>query len=374
MTLNSRLTCVYLPISTWADITSVVWSVEVEWMSGLRYGWKVLLKCKVFIPFLQTADQSSDSPSCLAASCFKAIWTLGLCRKSEGSNSRAVMQTGVTAFAQIHFLALAGLLIRCCYAGIVLFLIYLWPAKGPSASVSLTPRQALWAPHYSFQEESIAIPFLRPQRAELTCLCQPSYCEVRAQNEACSFSHQVHKAHNTTAIKKYFPKPFTFYLFCLRQQSLGFLPFKFFSWPTEEGVGQASRGHGFGKPRSSLEVPWCINSSDLAVLISPLPFRFNFNPCWRQHLILTFSDLPFFFCLLLLFRGDGGWDVVFCKMSRSLPGELTAKVFYMYMGYQDETFLLRNIGWDRQTFLLPQRDRQAHCCQALKYLACFLLP
>lgn len=236
-TLSSHLTCVYLPISTWADITSVVWSVEVEWMPRLRYGWKVLLKCKVFILSLQTADQSSDSPSCLAASCFKAVWTLGLCGKSEGSNSRAVMQTGVTAFAQIHFLALAGLLIRCCYAGIVLFLICLWPAKGPSASVSLTPQQALWAPHYSFQEESIAILLLRLQRAELTCLCQPTYCEVRAQNEGYSFFHQVHEAHNATTKIHYFLKPFTFYLFCLRQQSLGFLPFKFFSWPTGEGVG-----------------------------------------------------------------------------------------------------------------------------------------
>lgn len=160
----------------------------------------MLVKRKVFIPSLQTADQSSDSPSCLAASCFKAIWTLGLCGKSEGSNSRAVMLTGVTAFAQIHFLALARLLIRCCYAGIVLFLICLWPAKGPSASVSLTPQQALWAPHYSFQEESIAIPFLCPQRAELACLCQPGYCKVRAQNEGCSFSLHVHEAHNITTI------------------------------------------------------------------------------------------------------------------------------------------------------------------------------
>lgn len=32
-TLSSHLTCVYLPISTWADITSAVWSVEAGWMS-----------------------------------------------------------------------------------------------------------------------------------------------------------------------------------------------------------------------------------------------------------------------------------------------------------------------------------------------------
>ncbi|KAI1234473.1 hypothetical protein IHE44_0003525, partial [Lamprotornis superbus] len=60
--------------------------------------------------------------------------------------------------------------------------------KGPSASVSLTPRQALWAPHYSFQEESIAIPLLRPQRAELTCLCQPSYCEPE-EKESDIYTH-----------------------------------------------------------------------------------------------------------------------------------------------------------------------------------------
>lgn len=195
-------------------------------MSWIRYGWKVLLKCKVFVLSLQTADQGSDSPSCLAASCFKAVWTLGLCGKSEGSNSRAVMQTGVTAFAQIHFLALAGLLIRCCYAGIVLFLICLWPAKGPSASVSLTPRQALWAPHYSFQEESIAIPLLRPQRAELTCLCQSSYWKVRAQSEGLQFLTRYTK-HDTTTVIQYFLNSPTFYLFWLKQQSLCFLPFKF---------------------------------------------------------------------------------------------------------------------------------------------------
>lgn len=104
-TLNSHLTCVYLPISTWADITSVVWSVEVEWMSRKCCGCKVLLKRKVFILSLQTADRSSDSPACLAVPCFKAVWTLGLCGKSEGSNSRAVIQTGVTAFAQLPLLS-----------------------------------------------------------------------------------------------------------------------------------------------------------------------------------------------------------------------------------------------------------------------------
>lgn len=132
----------------------------------------------------------------------------------------------------------------------MLFLICLWPAKGPSASVSLTPQQALWAPHYSFQEESIAILVLHPQSTELTCLCQPSYCEVRAQNEGCSFAHQVHEAHNDTTIIQYFLKPFT-YLFCLRQQNLDSLPFKFsLLLPTGEGVGQAGCGHGFGKPGS----------------------------------------------------------------------------------------------------------------------------
>lgn len=180
------------------------------------------------------------------------------------------MQTGVTAFAQIHFLALAGLLIRCCYAGIVLFLICLWPAKGPSASVSLTPLQALWAPHYSFQEESIAIPLLCPQRAELTCLCQPSYWKVRTQNEGCSFSLQVHEAHNATTIIQYYLKPFTFYLFCLGQQSLDFLPFKI----------SLLLAHRRGSGTDQLWpwvweiwklVPRYINSSDLAVLISPLP-------------------------------------------------------------------------------------------------------
>lgn len=105
MTLNSHLTCVYLPISTRADITSVVWSVEVEWMSRKCCGRKVLLKCKVFLPPLQTADRSSDSPACLAVSCFKAVWTLGLCGKSGGGNSGAVMQTGVTAFAQLPLLS-----------------------------------------------------------------------------------------------------------------------------------------------------------------------------------------------------------------------------------------------------------------------------
>lgn len=30
--------------------------------------------------------------------------------------------------------------------------------------------------------------------------------------------------------------------------------------------------------------------------------------------------------------------------------------------------------WLRQTDIPPATERQAHCCQALKYLACFLLP
>lgn len=65
----------------------------------------MLLKRKVFISSLQTADQSSDSPACLAVSCFTAVWTLGLCGKWEGSNSGAVLQTGVTAFAQLPLLS-----------------------------------------------------------------------------------------------------------------------------------------------------------------------------------------------------------------------------------------------------------------------------
>lgn len=65
----------------------------------------MLLKRKVFIASLQTADRSSDSPACLAVSCFKAVWTVGLCGKSGGGNSGAVMQTGVTAFAQLPLLS-----------------------------------------------------------------------------------------------------------------------------------------------------------------------------------------------------------------------------------------------------------------------------
>ena len=164
-TLNSHLTCVYLSVSSWADITSVVWSVEVERMSRKCHGWRVLLKRKVFIPSLQTADRSSDSPACLAVSCFKAVWTLGLCRSRKaviaGLRCGQVSQPSLS----FHFWALARLLIRSCYAGIVLFLICLWPAKGLTASVSLTPLQALWAPHYSFREENIAIRLLCPQRA-----------------------------------------------------------------------------------------------------------------------------------------------------------------------------------------------------------------
>lgn len=110
----------------------------------------MLLKWKAFVPSLQTADGSSDSPACLAVSCFKAAWPLGLC-------GEAAMQTGVTVRA--------GLSIRSCYAGIVLFLICLWPAKGLTASVSLTPLRALRASHYSFREENIAIRLLSPWRA-----------------------------------------------------------------------------------------------------------------------------------------------------------------------------------------------------------------
>lgn len=96
---------VFLLLSTWANITSVVWSVEVEWVSRKCCGWEVFLKCKVFVLSLQMADWSSDSPACPALSCFKAIWTLALCGKSEGSNSRAEMQAGVTAFAQLPLLS-----------------------------------------------------------------------------------------------------------------------------------------------------------------------------------------------------------------------------------------------------------------------------
>lgn len=81
---------------------------------------------------------------------FLASKPLGLC-------GEAAMQTGATARA--------GLSIRSCYAGIVLFLICLWPAKGLTASVSLTPRRALWASHYSFREENIEIRLLSPRRA-----------------------------------------------------------------------------------------------------------------------------------------------------------------------------------------------------------------
>lgn len=74
------------------DVSEMLWMKSVAGKGGIH-----------IVP-LQTADQSSDSAACLAVSCFKAVWTLGLCRKSEGSNSRAVMQTGVTALAQFPLL------------------------------------------------------------------------------------------------------------------------------------------------------------------------------------------------------------------------------------------------------------------------------
>lgn len=185
-------------------------------MSWKCCGWKVLLKRKIFIPSLQTADRSSGSPACLAVSCFRAIWTLGLCGKSEGSNSGAVMQTGVTAFAQLPLLSTCKAVDKVLLCWYCVILICLRPAKGLTASVSLTPLQALWAPHYSFREENIAIQLLCPQRAELIFSCQPGYHKVRAQRAGCSLSLQVHEAYNITTIIQYVLKPFTFYLFFLR--------------------------------------------------------------------------------------------------------------------------------------------------------------
>lgn len=88
----------------------------------------MLLKHKVFIPSLQTADRSSDSPACLAVSCFKAIWTLGLCGQSEGSNSRAVMQTGVTAFTQLPLLSTCKAVdkVLLCWYCVILNLSLAW--------------------------------------------------------------------------------------------------------------------------------------------------------------------------------------------------------------------------------------------------------
>lgn len=125
---------------------------------------------------------------------------------------------------------------------------------------------------FSGREHCNPAPVSAESRAHLPVPAQ--LLSVRAQNEGCSFFHQVHEAHNTTTIIEYFLKPFTFYLFCLRQQSLGFLPFKFFSWPTGEGVGQAScdSSHGFGKPESwflsaSIPVTWlCLFHYYLSIL------------------------------------------------------------------------------------------------------------
>lgn len=102
MTLSSHLTRVYLPVSPWADIASVGWRAEVD-RASRRRGREV--RRGVFTVALQTAERRSDSPACLAASCFKGVWTLGLCGSSEGGRSRAVLQTGVTACAELLLLS-----------------------------------------------------------------------------------------------------------------------------------------------------------------------------------------------------------------------------------------------------------------------------
>lgn len=216
--------------------------------------------------------QSSDSPSCLAASCFKGIWTLGLCRKSEGSNSRADAD-------RCHSLRLDSLLSTCRAVDKVLLCWYcvifnLSLACKGSISISFSDTSAgSLGTSLLFSGREHCNPVTAPQRAELTCLCQPSYCKVRAQNQGCSFVHRVHEACNTTTIIQYFLKPFTFYLFCLRQQSLDFLPFELSLLLAHR------RGSGTGQLwpwvwETWKLVSWCTDSSNFTVLLSPLPLPF----------------------------------------------------------------------------------------------------
>lgn len=255
----------------------------------------------------------------------------------------------------------------------VLFLICLWPAKGPSASVSLTPQQALWVPHYSFQEESIAILVLHPQSAELTCLCQPSYCKVRAQNEGCSFFHQVHEARNTTTIIQYSLKPFTFYLFCLRQQSLDFLPFKFSlllaQQEREWDRPDVAMGLGNLEVGSLVHQFQWLDSAHFTTTSSILTLILAEGSTWFLH----FHIYHFFpaFCCCSGEMGVGMWYSAKCQglcleswQYRCFICTWAIRMRHSYPETLAET--------DRHSSC--HRDRQAHCCQALKYLACFLLP